>query len=81
MYLRWTNNNLQSAKNRTANAVKPISKPANERFHSYLNNGTIDWLKVTSNVLKIEQQMLQDRFQKRWMNVFARIFATISSND
>ena len=55
-YLRSTQNNLKSAKIRTANAVNPVLKPVNERFCLYLGSGTFDRLKITSKVLKIEQQ-------------------------
>ena len=57
-YLRSTQNNLQSAKNRTANAVKHVSKLANDRFRMFLRRGTFERLKITSKELKIEEQML-----------------------
>ena len=56
-YIRSTQNNLQSDKNKTANAVKPILKLANECFRQYLGNITLNRLKITSKVLKIEQRM------------------------
>ena len=37
-FLRLKQNKLQSSQNRTANAVKPVSKPANERFRPYIAN-------------------------------------------
>ena len=51
-YPRSKQNNLQSAKYRTANAVKPISKTKNEHFLKYFCNGTFDSLEITSKVLK-----------------------------
>ena len=54
---RSTWNNLYGYKNRTANAVKPVWKPANEHLRPYFGNGTSDRLKIISNVLKIEQRM------------------------
>ena len=53
-YLKSTQNNPQSTKIRTANAIKPVKKLANERFCPYLGNGTFDRLKITSKVLKIK---------------------------
>ena len=50
-------NNLQSSKNWTTNAVKPVWKQANERLRPYVGTGTFDWLKITSKVQKMEQQM------------------------
>ena len=41
-YLKSTQNNLQSAKNRTGNAIKLVSKPSNKRYTSYLGNDTLD---------------------------------------
>ena len=54
-YFRSTQNSLQSTKNLIANAVKPVSNPANEHFGMYLSSDTFDRLKITSKVLKIEQ--------------------------
>ena len=45
----------QSYKNKTANAVKLVSKQANERFRSYIGNGTSNRLKISSKVLNMEQ--------------------------
>ena len=42
LYLQSTKNNLQSVKNRTTNAVKPVSKKANERFCRILGNDIFD---------------------------------------
>ena len=72
-YLRFTKTNLESTKNRTANAIKPLSKLANERFRLYLGNGIFDRHKITSNMQKMEQLMPLNWFQKRRMNVFGRI--------
>ena len=41
-YLRSTQNNLQSAKNKKSNAQKPVKEPTNETFNLYLGNGTFD---------------------------------------
>ena len=54
-YLQWTQNNLQSAKNKTASDVKRVSKPLDEHFCQYLGNDSFEQLKVTSKVLKIEE--------------------------
>ena len=51
-YLWSTQNNLQSVNERTANVVKPVSKPVNTRFHPYLGNSTTDRRNITSKVLK-----------------------------
>ena len=53
-YFRLTQNNLQSANNRTACAVEPVSKPVNERFRLYLGKDTFNQLKISFKVLKIE---------------------------
>ena len=37
------------------NAVKPVSKLANEHFRFYIGSGTFDLLKITERVIKIEQ--------------------------
>ena len=49
LYLQSTQNNLQCSKNLTANALNPISKPANKHFLPYLGN-------ITSNLCKTNLQ-------------------------
>ena len=55
--LQRSKNNLQNPNKKTVNAIKPISKTANERFCLYLDNDTSHRLKTTSRVLKIEQRI------------------------
>ena len=52
-----TQNNLQNAKNKTLHALKPLTKPQNERFRLYHVKGTLDRLKITSKMLKIKHYM------------------------
>ena len=80
-YLITTQNNLKNSKNRTVNALKPVSKLANGQFNPYLSNGTSDRLIITSKVLKIKQRITQNRFKSRVMNVFARILVTVPPID
>ena len=42
MYVESIQINFLNTKNRTASAVKPVSKQENVRFHPYINNGTFD---------------------------------------
>ena len=48
--------NHQSAKNITANAVKPVSKLVREHFCLYHDSPTFDRLNVNSKELKIKHQ-------------------------
>ena len=59
--------------------VKPATKPANERYHSFFVNGTSDRLKITYKVLKIDHRLPKNRFQRQRINVFARILAKVLS--
>ena len=72
-YLRLTQNNLQSAKNRTENPVKPVSKLKHECFRQYLDSRTLDRFKVFYKGAKNIQREPLNRFQSRHMNFFARI--------
>ena len=49
--------NLQSAKKRTGNVVKLVSKPANTHFWPYLDKGTSNRRKKPSKVKKKERRM------------------------
>ena len=62
-YLLTTQNDIQSAKIRTVNAVTPVLKPENERFRPILGNGSFDRLKITFKVLKKTQLFRKKRFK------------------
>ena len=57
--------NLQSAKKRTANVVKPVLKPANTSLWQYLRNTTSDRHKKPFEEVKKERRMHKNRFQRR----------------
>ena len=73
--------NLHWSKNRKANAVNPILILTNKHFFPYLGNRISNWSIINFNVLKIERQMPQTRFQTRQINIFASIFANVPPND
>ena len=58
------------AKNRTANPIKPVSKPENESFHPYFCSGTFVRLKLnlqsakhsTANAVKLVSKPANQRF-------------------
>ena len=51
-YVQKTQNDTQIAQKRTTNAIKPVSRPSNKRFCSYLGKGTSDWRKITTKCSK-----------------------------
>ena len=70
-----TQNNLQLAKNRTANEVKPISKMANEHYCPYLGKvSPIDSKKLKSaknsivNAVKPVSKTKNERFRSYLVN-------------
>ena len=73
--------NLQSAKKRTGNAVKPVSKQENTRLCLYLGNVTSGRRKITCKVLKNKRRMSLNWFQSRQTLVFAHIVSLVSPID
>ena len=83
-YLRLSQNNPQSAKSRTENAVKLVSKQVNERFCTYHGSGSFDRLKISSKLLKKNSEHRKTGFKygKRtllpvsWQRYFDRLKIT-----
>ena len=68
-YLQSMKNNLQSSKNRTANAVKPVSQRANKRFNCMLatilsidKNNLRSYKNRKSNRVKPVSKLANERF-------------------